>query len=92
VTHRRDHIISEQAELAYFMDAVRIRGERPDLVRRDRQYAHRDNHYRRASPDRLWKKVVVNYRPVPPQGTWEGEIITAHYIDSPASKEVKLWP
>ena len=37
-------------------------------------------------------KVVVNYRPVPPQGTWEGEVITAYHARRPKSKEAQLWP
>ena len=74
---RRVHILSEHDEFAELMLEVRATVERPDMVLHDRQYAHRENHYRRTPPTHQWMKVVVNYSPVPPQGTWEGTIITA---------------
>ncbi len=89
---RLDHILAEHDELADSLDEISTTVERPDLVRRDRRYAHRENHYRRPSPDQLWMKVVVHYRPVPPQGTWEGEIITAYSVEDPEPKEAPLWP
>jgi hypothetical protein len=37
-------------------------------------------------------KVVVQYRPVPPQGTWAGEVITAYRGKKRKSREVLLEP
>jgi hypothetical protein len=63
------------------MDEVRAAVEHSDLVVRDVGYPHREIHYRRTPSGQGWIRVVVNYRPVPPQGTWAGEIITAYRVD-----------
>jgi hypothetical protein len=52
----------------------------------------REIHYPRTPSGQGWMRVVVNYRPVPPQGTWAGEVITAYRIDERDVKEVQLWP
>ena len=66
--------------------------EQPDFVTRDVRYHHREIHYRRSPSGQGWIKVVVNYRPVPPQGTWAGEVITAYRVDERDIEEVQLWP
>jgi hypothetical protein len=91
-TARQDHILDEHDDMAELMDDVRVAIEQPDLVTRDARYARRENHYRRIPSTGGWIKVVVNYRPVPPQGTWEGEIITAYHVPRPVAKEAKQWP
>ena len=89
---RRAHILDEHAELASQLDEIRTAIKHPDLVTRDARYARRENHYRRAPFGLGWIKVVVNYRPVSPQGAWMGEVITAYPIDRPEPKEAPLWP
>src|SRR4051812_49839836 len=71
----RAHILKRHADIAVRLDEVRTAFDRPDLVTRDREFSHRENHYRRTPSHRGWVKVVVNYRPVPPQGTWAGEVV-----------------
>lgn len=87
-----DHILDEHDDMADKLDDVRIAIERPDLVTRDVRYGRRENHYWRIPTTGRWIKVVINYRPVPPQGTWEGEVITAYRVPRPNPKEAKLWP
>lgn len=89
---RHDHILAEHDDLAPQMDDARLATEQPDFITRDARYPHRENHYRRTLWSQLLVKVVVNYRPVPPQGTWEGEVITAYRARRPKSKEAQLWP
>jgi hypothetical protein len=74
------------------LDEIRLTVEQPSLVARDVKYPRRNNHYRRVLVEPGWLKVVVNYRPIPPQGTWLGEVITAHPVDGPKRKEALLWP
>ena len=71
---------------------ARVAVEAPDFARRDALRAHGENHYRRPAPGAAWIKVVVHYRPIPPQGTWVGEVITAYPTDHVGSKEGPLWP
>jgi hypothetical protein len=66
---------------------VRTAIEQPTVVTRDLEYRHRENHYRRFSSERDWIKVVVQYRPIPPEGTWEGTIITAYPVKRPDPRE-----
>src|SRR6188472_1528268 len=74
-----DHILERHDEIADRLDEIRMSIEQPDFVTRDARSHHRENHYRRvASGQGLLK--VVQYRPVPPQGTWVGEVITAYRV------------
>jgi hypothetical protein len=88
----RDHILQEHDEMIDRLDEVRTAVEQPDIVTRDVKYRHRENHYRREPSGQGWLKVVVHYRPVPPQGTWAGEVITADPVKRPNSKEAQLQP
>jgi hypothetical protein len=74
------------------MDEVRTAIERPDFVTRDARYRHREIYYRRVAPGPGLLKVVVQYRPVPPQGAWVGEVITAYRVRKRKSREVLLEP
>jgi hypothetical protein len=56
------------------------------------RYYHREIHYRRVASGQGFLKVVVQYRPVPPQGTWAGEVITAYRVKKRKSREVLLEP
>ena len=88
----QDHILNKHDDMAEFMGDVRLAIEHPDFVARDARYPRRENHYRRIPTTGNWIKVVVKYRPVTPQGTWEGEVVTAYHVPRPKSKEAKLWP
>ena len=74
------------------LDEVRATVDNPEVVTRDVTYAHRENHYRRTPSGRRRTKVVVHYRPVPPQGTWAGEVITALHVKKVDPEEKQLWP
>jgi len=74
------------------LDDVRAAIEEPDFVTRDVKYHHRENRYRRVASGQGLLKVVVQYRPVPPQGTWVGEVITAYRVKKRKSREVLLEP
>jgi hypothetical protein len=83
----RDHILDEHDDMADRLDEIQAVVERATVVARDLDYRRRENHYRRMEFGRNWIKVVVQYRPVPPQGTWEGEIITAYQVRRPDPRE-----
>jgi hypothetical protein len=89
---RRDHVLQRHSDMADRLDEVRSAIEQPDLITRDREYARRQVHYRRTPSGRGFIRVVVNYRPVPPQGTWAGEVIIAHRVNERDMEEVQLWP
>jgi hypothetical protein len=86
------HIRARHDEFADRLDDIRSTVERPDFVTRDRLRDHRECFYREETPGEGLIKVVVHYRPIPPQGTWTGEIITAFPVGLYRFKEVKLWP
>jgi hypothetical protein len=86
------HILSRHSEMADRLNDIRGAIERPDLVARDAQYRHRENHYLHTSFQPPWMKVVVHYHPVPPQGTWAGEVITAYPVKQPDPHEELLSP
>jgi hypothetical protein len=91
-TECRGHILDEHDDMADRLDAVRPAIEQPDYVTLDADYPHRENHYRRTPSGRRYIKVVVEYRPVPPQGTWIGKVITAHICRKIKREEALLWP
>ena len=88
----RDHIIQRRPRMTGRLGDVRTAIEHPTRIARDAIYPRRENHYLRTGFDPGWIKVVVNYRPVPPQGTWFGEIITAYPVRRPEPEETPLWP
>ncbi len=89
---RRDHILTRHPALAARLDEIRTTVEQPDFITRDRRFGHRENVYRRTTSAPGWIKVVVHFRPIPPQGAWSGEVITAYYVDRRNAAEVTLWP
>jgi hypothetical protein len=86
------HIRERHGSMADRLDEIRIAVEQPDLVTRAIDYERRENHYRRRPSGKAWTKVVVQYRPVPPQGTWRGEVITAFRVGNPDPEEEILTP
>jgi hypothetical protein len=88
----RDHILQRRPKMAGRLGEMRTAIERPTLVTRDAFYSRRECHYLRTVAEPGWMKVVVTYRPTPPQGTWVGEIITAYPIRRPEPEEMPLWP
>jgi hypothetical protein len=87
-----DHVRLRHQEFARRLEEARSVIERPDFVTRDRHRAHRECFYRQELSGKGLIKVVVHYRPIPPQGTWIGEVITAYHTDHRAPKEVRIWP
>jgi hypothetical protein len=85
-----DHILRRHDDMRSLLEEVRSIIEQPELVTRDLEYRHRENHYGRSSFDQPWIKVVVQYRPIPPQGTWAGEVITAYPVKRRDPKEEPL--
>ena len=85
-----DYILRRHDDMSSRLDEVRLTIEQPELVTRDVEYRHRENHYGRSSFDHPWIKVVVQYRPVSPQGTWTGEVITAYPVKRRDPKEERL--
>jgi hypothetical protein len=71
---------------------IRVAIERPDLVTRDVRMAHREINYHRTQNEPGWIEVVVHDRPIPPQGTWLVNVITAYPVDRPLAKEERTLP
>ena len=88
----RAHILAGHADMARRLGDVRAAVAVPEVATRDAVFAHRENHYRRTTSTRRWLKVVVHYRPVPPQGTWAGRVVTAYHTGTIPQKEQNLWP
>jgi hypothetical protein len=88
LAHLRDKHPEELARLHQARAAI----ERPDLATRPADYPQRVCYYRAIPGSRLRTKVVVHYRPVAPQGTWIGEVITAYRTDHVGRQEMHLWP
>jgi hypothetical protein len=88
----RDHILQRHADIEDRLEDVRAAIEQPNFVTRDIRYDRREISYRRSPSGQGWIRVVVNFRPVPPQGTWAGEVITAYRVDERNLQEVQLWP
>lgn len=87
-----EHILQGHDEIVDQWDEVRTAIEQPDFVTRDARYHHREIHYRRETSGQGLLKVVVQYRPVPPQGTWVGEVITTYRVRKRKRTEVLLEP
>jgi hypothetical protein len=64
----RNHILDEHDHMANRLETIRPAIEQPSYVTQDADYLHRENSYRRTPSGRRFIKVVVEYRPVPPQG------------------------
>jgi hypothetical protein len=88
----RDHIRVRHPDFANRIGEINAVVEHPDFVNRDRIHTHRECFYQREGSNSGYIKTVVHYRPVAPQGTWEGEIITAYHVEEAEVEETKLWP
>lgn len=87
------HILERHADEMTGREADVLRTvEAPDLVNADVAHAHREVCYRSFGPGRPMLRVVVHYRPIPPQGTWSGEVITAHPTFRSKRGEPRRWP
>ena len=86
------HILDEHDRMADRLAAIRPTIEHPGYVTQDANYPHRENYYRRTPSGRRYLKVVVAYRPVPPQGTWAGEVVPAYLTRKIKRQEAQLWP
>ena len=86
----RAHILGRRPRMAGQLDQIPAAVETSEVVTRDRKYPRRENHYRRMGD--LYLKVVVNYGPVPPDGTQQGTVITAHPVREIDPREDWLWP
>lgn len=86
------HILERRPAMVGRWDEVKRTVEDPEFVRRDRRISAREVFYRRTAPGRARLRVVVHCRPVPPQGTWRGEVVTAHPAERTAANEEPLWP
>lgn len=75
--------------VAYLGD-IQVVISRPTVVTKDPKYRRRENHYGRTSSEPGFIKVVVQYRPVPPQGRWDGEVITSYRVRKPDPLEEPL--
>jgi hypothetical protein len=90
-TEHWEHVVAEHNELAGYEEEVRLAVAYADEVRRDREFAHRDVHYRHTGIGSLWLRVVVHYRPAEPSG-WAGEVITSFLTSRQSQREVLRWP
>ena len=89
---RRAHVLQRHGDMADRLDEIRATVEQPDFVTRDRGYPRREVYYRYTPSGQGFIRVVVNYRAVPPQGTWVGAVITAFRVEGRQPEEVQLWP
>ena len=86
----RDHILQRRRDLATHLSDIRAAISRPAVVTRDLKYTRRECHYAYTSSPPGMIKVVVQYRPVPPQGRWVGEVVTAYPLGEPDPREEVL--
>jgi hypothetical protein len=86
----RDHILQRRRDLATNLSEIREAISRPAVVTRDLKYARRECHYGFTSSPPGMIKVVDQYRPVPPQGRWVGEVVTAYRLREPDPREEVL--
>ena len=89
-----NHIVAERKGAPPAPAEIRSAVESPDLVTADPTFPRRENHYRSRRMGRggRFLKVVVRYQPVPPDGTWAGEVITAYSARRVKPGEEQLWP
>ncbi len=87
-----DHIVSDRRGATPTPDDVRGAVEAPTRVTADADFAQRECSYQSLGAGRRTLKVVVHFRPVPPQGTWVGVVVTAFYVTSDKRREVQRWP
>lgn len=91
--HGWGHIMERHADdLAGHEAEVRLTGAAPDRINIDADHARREIYYRAFGTGRRMLRVVVNYRPVPPQGTWVGDVVTAHPTFRHKRGEQHRWP
>jgi len=88
---RWGHIVAGRGARVPSPDTIRHIVEYPAQVTLDADYAHRECFYSDLTRG-LGLKVVVQYRPVPPQGTWIGTVITAHPARAVKRGETRRWP
>ena len=89
---RSAHIVGQHPDMVGRLANVRATVEAPEAVTRDRTYPNREVHYRRPPGELRYVRVVVRYLPVPPDGTFVGEVITAHWIGMVEQRETHVWP
>lgn len=91
--HGWAHTMDRHAEELAAREAdVRLTVLASDHGNADAEHAHREVCYRSFGLGRPMLRVVIHYRPVPPRGTWAGEIITAHPTGRSKRGEQRLWP
>ena len=88
------HILVERRGAPPAAGEIRKTVEDPAFVTADSTFPRRENYYRRRQREGggRYLKVVVRYRPVPPDGTWAGEVITAYPTRGMKPMEEQLWP
>lgn len=86
------HIVADHTGWTPTAEEVRQAVEKPTCVTFDADIPNRECFYRDIGRERLQLKVVVHYRPVPPQGTWDGTVVTAYFTRKVKPKEVSRWP
>lgn len=89
---RREHVLVRHRQLTGRLHEVRQAVENPSLVTRDLRFRHWENYYAPSTVETGQIKVVVHYRPVAPQGTWLGDVITAYPVREPNPREERLYP
>lgn len=88
---RWSHIVDQRGGQPPTQDDIRRALEDPIRVTIDATFAHRECFYAECAPSRM-VKVVVHFRPVPPQGTWRGAVVTAYPERKVKPGEVQRWP
>ena len=88
------HIVAKRKGEPPAPDEIREAVESPDFVTVDATYPRRENSYRSRRPGRggRFLKVVVRFQPVPPDGTWAEEVITAYPAQRIKPGEDQRWP
>jgi hypothetical protein len=86
----RDHLLQRRRDLTTILSDIREVISSPAVVTRDLKYPRRECHYGFTSSPPGMIKVVVQYRPVPPQGRWVGEVVTAYPLGEPDPREEVL--
>lgn len=71
------HIRDRHGDTIDSAGMVGVAIEQADEIVRDAGYLHREIHMAELGKPELPVRVVVHFRPVPPDGTWVGEVVTA---------------